>query len=109
MICYFDGSRGKRIVMQNAEKISITMTPDMLRVAAKASRRENMLPPARPCAMRCASGTGSVSRTRNDWTPFARVRRSLDDPRPDFSFEEVDSRLAKLHGDTVTAHGDAAT
>jgi hypothetical protein len=25
------------------------------------------------------------------------------------SFEEVDSRLAKLHADTMTARGDAAT
>src|SRR6202453_5085258 len=37
----------------------------------------------------------------------ARARRSLDEPRSDVSFEEVDSRLAKLHVDTVKTHGDA--
>ncbi len=96
--------------MHNAEKISITMTPDMLRAVRDsveageyASTSEALRDAVRVWLRQRLEDEERLNAIR------ARVRRSLDDPRPDLSFEEVDSRLAKLHADTVTARGDAAT
>ena len=36
-----------------------------------------------------------------------RIRRSLDDPRPDVSAAEVERHLANLHAETVRAHRGA--
>jgi antitoxin ParD1/3/4 len=38
----------------------------------------------------------------------ARVRRSIDDPRPSFTDEQVRDRLAALHEETVKAQGHEA-
>jgi antitoxin ParD1/3/4 len=38
----------------------------------------------------------------------ARIRRSLDDPRPSLSEDEVDTRLDRLFEETSTAMPDAA-
>jgi antitoxin ParD1/3/4 len=96
--------------MQNTEKISITMTPDMLRVVREsveageyASTSEALRDAVRVWQRQRLEDAERLNAIR------ARVRRSLDDPRPDMGFEEVDSRLAKLHADTVKTHGDAAT
>lgn len=87
-------------------KISITMTPDMLRAvrdSVEAGEYASTSDAGRVWLRQRVEDAERLNAIR------ARVRRSLDDPRPDLSFEEVDSRLAKLHADTVTARGDAAT
>jgi antitoxin ParD1/3/4 len=96
--------------MQNAEKISITMTPDMLRLVREsveageyASTSEALRDAVRVWQRQRLEDAERLNAIR------ARVRRSLDDPRSDMSFEEVDSRLAKLHADTGKKHSDAAT
>jgi len=96
--------------MQNAEKISITMTSDMLRVVREsveageyASTSEALRDAVRVWQRQRLEDAERLNAIR------ARVRRSLDDPRSDMSFEEVEARLAKLHADTVKTHGDAAT
>jgi antitoxin ParD1/3/4 len=96
--------------MQNAEKISITMTPDMLRVVREsveageyASTSEAMRDAVRVWQRQRIEDAERLEAIR------ARVRRSLDDPRPDLDEDEVDARLAKLHAETVKAHGRAAT
>jgi antitoxin ParD1/3/4 len=96
--------------MHNAEKISITMTLDMLRALRDsveageyASTSEALRDAVRVWLRQRLEDAERLNAIR------ARVRRSLDDPRPDMSFDEVEARLAKLHADAVTAHGDAAT
>ena len=39
----------------------------------------------------------------------ARIRRSLDDPRPPLTIEEVRARIDALHAETVKAHLDEAS
>nr|WP_276081840.1 hypothetical protein [Methylobacterium sp. GC_Met_2] len=39
----------------------------------------------------------------------ARIRRSLDDPRPPRSLEEVRAHIDALHAETVKAHRNAAS
>src|ERR1700728_3973432 len=92
---------------QNAEKISITMTADMLRTVREsveageyASTSEALRDAVRVWQRQRLEDAERLSAIR------ARVRRSLDDPRPDMSFEEVDDRLAKLHADAVKTAGD---
>jgi antitoxin ParD1/3/4 len=87
--------------MQNAEKISITMTPDMLRVVRDsveageyASTSEALRDAVRVWQRQRLEDAERLNAIR------ARVRRSLDDPRPDLSFEEVEARLARLHAET---------
>lgn len=96
--------------MQNAEKISVTMTPDMLR-----SVRESVE------AGEYASTSEAVRDAVRLWqrqrmddaerllTMRARVRRSLDDPRPDLEEQDVEARLAKLHDETLKSRGRAPT
>jgi antitoxin ParD1/3/4 len=91
--------------MQNAEKISITMTPDMLRAVREsveageyASTSEAMRDAVRVWQRQRIEDAERLDAIR------ARVRRSLDDPRPDLDEDEVEARLAKLHADTVKAH-----
>jgi len=103
-------SSRKRDVMHNAEKISITMTPDMLRAVRDSVEAGEYASPSE--ALRDAVRVWLRQRVEDVErlnAIRARVRRSLDDPRPDTSFDEVEARLAKLHADTVTARGDAAT
>ena len=39
----------------------------------------------------------------------ARIRRSLDDPRPPLTIEEVRANIEALHAETVKAHLDEAS
>ena len=59
--------------MQTATKINISMTPDMLRAVRESVEDVEQLNAIR-----------------------ARIRRSLDDPRPDLSAAEVDATLNTL-------------
>ena len=83
--------------MQSAEKISITMTPDMLRAV-----RDSV------AAGDYASASEAVGDAMRLWQRQrledaerlnairARIKRSLDDPRPDLTGEEVDTHLEAL-------------
>ena len=83
--------------MQNAEKISITLPPDMLRLIREAveageyaSTSEALRDAvrARPRAVRRPQGADAAMR--------ARVTASLADPAPSLSEAEADARLAAL-------------
>jgi antitoxin ParD1/3/4 len=96
--------------MPNAEKISITMTPDMLRVVREsveageyASTSEAVRDAVRLWQRQRMEDAERLAAIR------ARIRRSLDDPRPDLDEGEVEARLAKVHDDTLKMRGRAAT
>ena len=83
--------------MQTAEKISITMTPDMLRsvresVAAGeyASTSEVMRDAVRLWQRQRLEDSERLMAIRT------RIRRSLDDPRPALTGEEVATHLGAL-------------
>jgi antitoxin ParD1/3/4 len=95
--------------MQNAEKISVTMTPELLRILREsveageyASMSEALRDAVRSWQRQRVEDAERLAALR------ARVKRSLDDPRPDLSEDEVAARLAHLHEETVKAQGDAA-
>lgn len=95
--------------MEAAEKISITMTPEMMReirasVAAGeyASTSEALRDAVRLWQRAREEQAERLTAIR------ARVRRSIEDPRPSLSVEEVRARLAKLTGpDRAQGSGEA--
>ena len=96
--------------MQTAEKISITMTPEMMRVIRESVEAGEYASTSE--AMRDAVRVWQRDRAEHKErlaSIKARIRRSLDDPRHDLSSEEVENRIAKLHAETVKAHGNASS
>jgi antitoxin ParD1/3/4 len=92
---------------QSAEKISVTMTPDMLRIIREsvasgeyASTSEALRDAVRVWQRQRLEDAERLGAIR------ARIRRSLDDPRPDLSEEEVDARLEALFAETAKARDD---
>ncbi|MDB5525974.1 MAG: type toxin-antitoxin system ParD family antitoxin [Rhizobium sp.] len=80
--------------MQSAEKISITMTPEMLRVIREsvdageyASTSEVIRDAMRLWQRQREEHAETIKSIK------ARIRRSLDDPRPDLTGEEVDAHM----------------
>lgn len=80
--------------MQAAEKISITMTPEMLRVIREsvnageyASTSEVLRDAMRLWQRQRAEDAERLAAIR------ARIHRSLDDPRADLSEDEVEARM----------------
>lgn len=95
--------------MDSAEKISVTMTPQMMRAIRESVAAGEFASTSE--ALRDAVRVWQ--RERNEQAERltairARVRHSLDDPRPDLSGDDVDERLARLHAGTVKAHRNAA-
>jgi antitoxin ParD1/3/4 len=95
--------------VQNAEKISITMTPDMLRAIREsveagdyAFTSEALRDAVRVWQRRRLEDAERLTAIRR------RVRRSLDDPRPSTPLDEAFDRIEKLHTDTVKARKDAS-
>lgn len=83
--------------MQTAEKISITMTPEMMRVIRESVEAGEYASTSE--AMRDAVRVWQRDRAEHKErlaSIKARIRRSLDDPRPDLSSEEVDRHLKEL-------------
>jgi len=79
--------------MQNAEKISVTMTPTCCALCAKASSGRIRLDER---SLRDAVRLWQRQRVEDAerlTAIRARVKRSLDDPRPDLSEEEVVAAL----------------
>lgn len=80
--------------MQSAEKISITMTPDMLRAVREsveageyASTSEAMRDAVRVWQRQRVEDAERLEAIR------ARVKRSIEDPRPDLTSDEVDAHM----------------
>ena len=93
---------GKGATVQNAEKISITMTPEMLRAIREsveageyASTSEALRDAVRVWQRQRSEDAERLAAIRT------RVRRSLDDPRPSVPLDEAFDRIEKLHADTV--------
>src|ERR1700720_1570720 len=99
----------KATTLRNAEKISITMTPDMLRAIREsveageyASTSEALRDAVRVWQRQRMEDAERLTAIRT------RVRRSLDDPRPSIPLDDAFDRIEKLHTDTVKARGDAS-
>jgi antitoxin ParD1/3/4 len=97
------------MTMQNAEKISVTVTRDMLRAIREsveageyASASEALRDAVRVWQRRREEDAERLAVIR------ARVRLSLDDPRPSVPLDEAFDRIEKLHADTAKARGDAS-
>ena len=108
ILCYLQQMAGKGATVQNAEKISITMTPEMLRAIREsveageyASTSEALRDAVRVWQRQRSEDAERLAAIRT------RVRRSLDDPRPSVPLDEAFDRIEKLHADTVKARGDA--
>ena len=96
--------------MQTAEKVSITMTPEQLRAVREsveageyASTSEVMREAVRLWQRQRQEDAERLNAIR------ARIRRSLDDPRPALSLEEVRAHIDALHDETVKAHRNATS
>jgi antitoxin ParD1/3/4 len=99
----------KATALRNAEKISITMTPDMLRAIRESVEAGEYASTSE--ALRDAVRVWQRQRTEDAERLTAirtRVRRSLDDPRPSIPLDEAFDRIEKLHADTVKVRGDAS-
>jgi antitoxin ParD1/3/4 len=84
--------------MAAAEKISITMTPEMMRVIRKsvesgefASTSEVLRDALRAWQRERSERAERLAAIRT------RIRRSLDDPRPPVPIDEAFDRIEKLH------------
>ena len=96
--------------MRNAEKISITMTRDMLRAIREsveageyASTSEALRDAVRVWQRQRSEDAERLIAIRN------RVQHSLDDPRPSVPLDEAFDRIEKTHADAVKARGDASS
>jgi antitoxin ParD1/3/4 len=96
--------------MHNAEKISVTMTPDMLRAVREsvaageyASTSEALRDAVRLWQRERLEHAERIAAIRS------RVRRSFDDPRPDLTGAEVDARLQALFDGSEDDAGHAPT
>lgn len=92
--------------MQNAEKISITMTPEMMQVirASVASREYASTSEVLQDAVRI------WQRDRHEHAERLveirqRVKTSIEDSRPTIGEGELHMRLQALHLETLKAHG----
>lgn len=94
--------------MPQAEKISVTMTPDMLRSIREsveagdyASTSEAMRDAVRVWQRQRLEDAERLAAIR------ARVRRSLDDPRPSLSAGETEAAMARFFEMAAKERGDA--
>jgi antitoxin ParD1/3/4 len=94
--------------MEPAEKISVTMTPEMLRAIREsvesgeyASTSEALRDAVRIWQRERREYAERIKSIR------ARIRRSLDDPRPDIEMDEVDRRWEALFAETKKARRNA--
>lgn len=88
-----------------AEKISITLTDHMVRDVKEAVRTGEFASTSE--VMRDAVRVWRRQRLEDVErleTIRARVRRAIDDPRPDLDEDDIDRKLVDLHGHSVKAH-----
>lgn len=91
--------------METAEKISVTITPDQLRQVRSSVERGEYASASE--VMRAALRLWTQQRLEDEErlaSIRARVRRSLDDPRPDVSLEEASAFIDRL---IATGNADA--
>jgi antitoxin ParD1/3/4 len=87
--------------MQNAEKISITMTPQMMNIiracveSGEYASTSEVLRDALRVWLR-----EREERAEHLETIKARIKKSVDDPRPSISSEEMKKRLKELYAKT---------
>lgn len=92
--------------MQNAEKISVTMTPEMMQVIRASVASGEYASTSE--ALRDAVRIWQRERQEHAERMAAirqRVKASADDLRPSVSADEVMTRLEALHAETVKGHG----
>jgi len=94
ILCYLAENSWNDSAMQSAEKISITMTPEMLRLIREsveageyASTSEVIRDAMRLWQRRREEHAETLKSIK------ASIRRSLDDPRPSLSEEEAYARM----------------
>lgn len=92
--------------MQTAEKISITMTPEMLRDVREsveagefASTSEALRDAVRVWKRERSEHAARMAAIRD------RVRVSVNDPRPDLSGDDVKTFIRAIHAETVKGSG----
>ncbi len=95
--------------MQNAEKVSVTMTPDMMRAIRESVEAGEFATTSE--AMRDAVRVWQ--RQRLEYAERlealrARVRQSLVDPRPSLTAEEAEAEMARFISNEDKAASDAA-
>jgi antitoxin ParD1/3/4 len=91
--------------VQAAEKISITMTPEMMRVIRDSVASGEYASTSE--AMRDAVRLWQREREEHGARLEAirqRIKTSVDDPHPSVSADEVKQRVQALHAKTVKAH-----
>lgn len=92
--------------VQNAEKVSVTMTPEMMRVirASVESGEYASTSEAMRDAVRIWQREREEFRQRFEGIR-ARVQRSVEDPRALVSRSDLERRLTTLHEDVVKGEG----
>lgn len=95
--------------MQTAEKISITMTPEMM-AEVRASVESGEYATTSEVMRDAVRVWQRLRAERAERLASIRMRaaRAIDDPRPLLSSHEVKDRLAALHAETVKAHRNEA-
>jgi antitoxin ParD1/3/4 len=99
----------KGATVRNAEKISITMTPDMLRAIRESVEAGEYASTSE--ALRDAVRVWRRQRIEDAERLAAigvRVRRSIGDPRPSVPLEKAFDRIERLHANALKARGDSA-
>lgn len=107
-ILYYQLDGGIGAAMATAEKVSVTLTPEMVRdVRASvdsgeyASASEVVREALRGWQRQRAEDAERLASVR------ARARRSLDDPRPSLTEAELDRELAAFYADVAGLDDDA--
>jgi len=93
-------------MMQSAEKVSVTMTPEMIEVIRASVASGEYASTSE--AMRDAVRVWQRAREEHSQRLAAikaRVQRSVNDDRPGSSADKVRERLAALHEETAAAGG----
>ena len=95
--------------MQTAEKISITMTPEMM-AEVRASVESGEYATTSEVMRDAVRIWQRLRAERAERLASLRMRalRAVDDPRPSLTAQEVKDRLSALHAATVKAHRNEA-
>jgi len=97
ILSYFIRNQGRRAAMRNAEKVTITLTADLLQSVRDtveagefATTSEAMRDAVRVWQRQRLEDTERLNAMR------ARIRRSLDDPRSSLSAEEAEAEMSRF-------------
>jgi antitoxin ParD1/3/4 len=96
--------------MPSAEKLSVTLSSEMVRALRESVETGDYVSTSE--AVRDAVRIWQQQRHEDAERLNAirtRIRRSLDDPRPDMTLEEVDASLEAMFADAENPDGNAAS